>query len=1299
MWPFKKRVAGTEEPDSPQEPGGRGPSGGWAGVPTIERTVAPPATTIETASFQADLAALRPPAQFLKPLSHGLSASGPSGLIGGLVMPARLTERAAGPVQRSAVKFAPPPGNRWVTGGQDDVELPGAPGEIQFAEPGPARAYPAPEPPVQADSRPVLLRVRSDALPMVRLPSAPVTASPPVEAPVSPAPVEADAPGSPSPQAEAPGVGDLGTLGSEPEVMQAAQPPDATPAPVPGTGAEPSRPSASVDAPVQRTVSRSPGTGTWRSQPLPVPPTRPGRPLGLGPPLGSYDTVEPPDTFSNSDPAKPDQGLPGPAAPAVGPPTRAQALPIQRSGAPEPARFEPSAPTASQPGDGVVGNQPAVGPEQIPHQDAAVAPEVQPSTAPPPDLPLLGHSEPAQIDAPVSRAPVKVPVQRTDATYQARLDGDRSSPPDSPSPAVGDGGVSRSAEPALPDAPGPESPIAPDTPSLPTQTREPAPGFTPAIQRSEAGPTQVSPPVQEADRSERPTLGSTDPATSLSTWSADLIGKPSVGAEGPTPDLSTWEPAQPPEAAAPSEPVRFSEVRTPDLAEPASAPRFDAPLFTGEGLPIPPVAIEPAESFIQTMPETVAAELLEPATVPLLGLAPESAIEPPAAADAASPPATPLQRMQPRPLDSEAAEPHSLGAESAHPSLPEISPLPPETPAGFADAPRVPSRAANRSTANQPVQRLDAARPAPEQSAAPQVPTGPIEPLPLQRALGGEPVLPETSGNRPDLGERIETSDRPLLGATVEAPGGRASSGELSEAPPDNRPLLGRAVEAAETRPMLREAVEPAANLPLLGELAEPEANASQLQPAETAGSPVPEPAAGLQQMPIQRSSLIERARSWAARESRLDSEPASRSSDTQVVSRKAERPSARSTFELRAPEPQIPPSGARTTDLPAFRPPSVQREREVPETSERFIQPTLTGEATPTLQRLPDSSVPGTNTQDLLPTPAPERHPTPDAHVYSEHLQLVGQDPAPATLRSEPKFATAPAVQRRPATAPEPLSGFEAPSAPPAAIPVRASARPEGRATAPEQAGFAEQLQVQPSSTPTAGFQPPTAQVPLVGEHLSTGLGLPSSFPAPEGSNGARPLIQRSGTSAMESAAPHLPATDLLKGRAHTSLAGPPEHDSQRPLTVARTTFAAPYLPETPPTSAAHNAPHRVQRAADGQPSRDSYVAAAESAAAAAVAAGVASRGADGALVFRSPGAAAPPVPAAPTPPPAPLPAPVPVQRVTATAPATEAQHDGPEPQDLDELAMRLYPKLRPYLRKELWLDRERSGLLADLR
>jgi hypothetical protein len=178
-----------------------------------------------------------------------------------------------------------------------------------------------------------------------------------------------------------------------------------------------------------------------------------------------------------------------------------------------------------------------------------------------------------------------------------------------------------------------------------------------------------------------------------------------------------------------------------------------------------------------------------------------------------------------------------------------------------------------------------------------------------------------------------------------------------------------------------------------------------------------------------------------------------------------------------------------------------------------------------------------------------------------------------------------------------------------------------------------------------------------------------------------------------MGSAGPLLPAA------VSRTQNGFPEPSSQGPLTAARGAFTAPYLPETPSTPAAHAAPPQVQRATGGQPSRDLYIAAAaESAAADAVAAGVASRGSDGALVFRSPEAAAPPVPPAPTPPPAPLSAPVPVQRVTATAPATQAQQD-PLPPDLDELAMRLYPRLRPYLRKDLWLDRERSGMLADLR
>jgi hypothetical protein len=35
----------------------------------------------------------------------------------------------------------------------------------------------------------------------------------------------------------------------------------------------------------------------------------------------------------------------------------------------------------------------------------------------------------------------------------------------------------------------------------------------------------------------------------------------------------------------------------------------------------------------------------------------------------------------------------------------------------------------------------------------------------------------------------------------------------------------------------------------------------------------------------------------------------------------------------------------------------------------------------------------------------------------------------------------------------------------------------------------------------------------------------------------------------------------------------------------------------------------------------------------------------------------------------------------------------------DLDDLAHRLYPKLRPFLRRELWIGRERAGSATDRR
>lgn len=61
------------------------------------------------------------------------------------------------------------------------------------------------------------------------------------------------------------------------------------------------------------------------------------------------------------------------------------------------------------------------------------------------------------------------------------------------------------------------------------------------------------------------------------------------------------------------------------------------------------------------------------------------------------------------------------------------------------------------------------------------------------------------------------------------------------------------------------------------------------------------------------------------------------------------------------------------------------------------------------------------------------------------------------------------------------------------------------------------------------------------------------------------------------------------------------------------------------------------------------------------------------------------------------PRPVPAGVQRAPADEKA--APEPKPAPLDLDDLARRLYPRLRPYLRKELSLDRERAALVLGAR
>ncbi len=136
-----------------------------------------------------------------------------------------------------------------------------------------------------------------------------------------------------------------------------------------------------------------------------------------------------------------------------------------------------------------------------------------------------------------------------------------------------------------------------------------------------------------------------------------------------------------------------------------------------------------------------------------------------------------------------------------------------------------------------------------------------------------------------------------------------------------------------------------------------------------------------------------------------------------------------------------------------------------------------------------------------------------------------------------------------------------------------------------------------------------------------------------------------------------------------------------------------------------------RMQRwpAEPSRPSDLPVVSRFEDPAAAALSSGVADRATGGAIIFHPPpgeGAPAPAPPAGPTPtlslqregeePPA-LAPPASPAPAASSAPAPAPGAPGAPGGDLDELARKLYPKIRPYLKKELWLDRERAGMLTD--
>lgn len=173
--------------------------------------------------------------------------------------------------------------------------------------------------------------------------------------------------------------------------------------------------------------------------------------------------------------------------------------------------------------------------------------------------------------------------------------------------------------------------------------------------------------------------------------------------------------------------------------------------------------------------------------------------------------------------------------------------------------------------------------------------------------------------------------------------------------------------------------------------------------------------------------------------------------------------------------------------------------------------------------------------------------------------------------------------------------------------------------------------------------------------------------------------------------AAPANPAEvqrGLLQSESQNGRAAPAGRTNDAPgghreiTTLAGTPIARPAVPDRslrhPPV---FHEPPTVSRFADP--------------ASVALAAGIATAAPDGSIIFQPPAGE-------PVPPPEPVLAPLPVQRADDQSPAVTASvapaspGDGAAGGDLDELARKLYPRIRPYLKKELWLDRERAGMLT---
>jgi hypothetical protein len=322
-----------------------------------------------------------------------------------------------------------------------------------------------------------------------------------------------------------------------------------------------------------------------------------------------------------------------------------------------------------------------------------------------------------------------------------------------------------------------------------------------------------------------------------------------------------------------------------------------------------------------------------------------------------------------------------------------------------------------------------------------------------------------------------------------------------------------------------------------------------------------------------------------------------------------------------------------------------------------------------------------------------PRKHPTGVQHVASptppdppttergDGATPVQAEAAPPGPSLEPDPAPAPAALIEPDVGAATPSGPGDPPEPPAS-------RPESSPAAIERTAVERTaIETAPTLGSIVSTQRAAAPQPLPSVQRTAGAERPPALPVP--------TTVQTMSAAPELVAPlsfaRTPAVTVHPALPTTTPAASTAKPSPYTATVMRTAVP-PSNEMAPPGAAANPAAAASAPPATTTPTRWT------DAGAVAVAAGVAQRQADGSVVFPTPSsdvvsrdadeiAAAEPEASAPTT--APTTAPAATRPATAVDPAM----------DLDELAKRLYGRLRVMLKHELRLDRERAGLITQAR